>query len=127
MKDPNSMVDKKRGTGRTTRMLQHAIELDKDGRSVYIIAANKQHARALYDALKKLLTENSNYQSRIALLVDDIKIETPEALGSFDWERMQLRGAHPNCITLVDHYTIESRFHLMLKMLVAYDAPLADK
>lgn len=50
-----------------------------------------------------------------------IKFETPHSPGNFDWERMRLIGAHPNCVVLVDHHAIEDRFSRVLAMLHAYD------
>jgi len=100
--------DPKRGTGRTTRMIEHAKRLQAEGRAVYVIAANADHARMLR-----------------GMLPDDttISVDTPESCGNFHWPTMMLRGAHPNCAVLVDHYAIESRFAPMLAMLTAYDAP----
>jgi hypothetical protein len=40
--------------GRTTRMLQHAIELEAQGRAVYVVAATGAHAVALRSALVAL-------------------------------------------------------------------------
>jgi hypothetical protein len=100
-------------------MLQHAIALDQDGRAVYVIAANKESAWMIFEMLRAL------YGGAIALessmQVGGIKIETPSSPGNFDWELMRLRGAHPNCVTLVDHHAIESRFNRVLAMLHAYD------
>lgn len=101
-------VDKKRGTGRTTRMLEHAKALEAEGRTVYIIAANRQHAHLL----RRCLPEGSS-----------ILIETPDSPGNFDWHTLSLCGANPNCVVLVDHFAIESRFSKMLAMLTAYDTP----
>jgi hypothetical protein len=98
---------RKRGTGRTSRMITHAISLQMEGRAVYIISASQDHARFLRDQLP----QNST-----------IKVETPSSAGNFDWRTMSLRGAHPNCVVLVDHFAIESHFAPLLKMLTAYDA-----
>lgn len=96
------------GTGRTTRMLKEAVALSREGKSVYIVAANTEHVRTLRIMLSR---EDSLY----------INIDTPEGLGNFEWESMTLRNAWPNCVVLVDHYTIEYRFHAMLAMLHKYD------
>lgn len=100
------MADPKRATGRTTRMLSHAQELQQEGRAVYVIAANAQHAAQLKSLLPKDTT---------------ISVDTPETASNFDWFTLTLRRAHPNCVVLVDHFAIESRFAPMLKMLTAYD------
>ena len=41
----------KRQSGRTTRMLDHAVQLAKSGRAVYVIAANKREAERLQQLL----------------------------------------------------------------------------
>ena len=88
-------------------MLETAKKLSAEKRAVYVIADNMHDAQRL----------------QIELGTDDrnIKIETPETVNNFDWETMTLRGAHPNCVVLVDHHAIEDRFGPMLKMLHAFD------
>ena len=98
-----------RGTGRTTRMLAEAKTLARSGRAVYIIAANRQHA---------ILLERALGNERIEL---GIKVEPPSSPGNFDWESMRLRGAHPNCVVLADHYAIETHFAKVLEMLHRFD------
>lgn len=103
-------MNTKRQTGRTTRMLEHAKQLSAKGRAVYIVADNQREA------------------NRMQLALGDgphgIKVETPWSLGDcLDWQTLTLRGAHPNCVVLVDHHAIEDRFGAVLRMLHAYDAP----
>lgn len=102
------MKTDQRQTGRTTRMLEHARELSKQRRAVYIVAANEQHA----DMLRRELGDEPH----------GIEVETEESIGNLDWQTMTMRGAHPNCVLLVDHYAIESRFGRMLEMLTRYDS-----
>ena len=89
-------------------MLAHAKELSTEGRAVYIVADNRRDAQ------------------KIEILLGDgdhgVKVETPESLGGLDWSNLTLRGAHPNCVVLVDHHTIEDKFSAVLKMLHNYDA-----
>lgn len=96
-----------RRTGRTTRMLDHAKQLSREGRAVYIIAASEREVKRLREML------GPGYP--------DIKIETSGSLPNFDWEFLTLRGAHPNCRVLIDHYAIEVRYARMLEMLHYYD------
>ncbi len=99
--------DQLRGTGRTTRMIKEAKRLADEGRSVYIIVDSK-----------------SQQQDFRSLIGDDhrgIHVEVPTGLNNFDWESLRLRGAHPNCVVLVDHYVIERRFAAILKMLHRFD------
>lgn len=94
-------------TGRTTRMLKHARELSKQLRAVYIVAANEQHAALL----RRELGDEPH----------GIEVETESSLGNLDWQTLTLRGAHHNCVVLVDHYAIESKFSRLLEMLTRYD------
>ena len=98
-------------TGRTTRMLAEARELAKAGRAVYILAASEAHARGLEEMAGDEMRDLG------------IKIEVPSGLGNFDWVQMKLWKAHPNCVVLVDHYVIESRYAAMLRMLHRWDSP----
>ena len=103
------MFDTKRRTGRTTRMLQYAMQLSELGRAVYIIAANEKQAKDL-----RLQLGNEPH---------GIKVETESSLGDFDWQRLTVPGAHPYCVFLVDHYAIERKFGALLNMLTNFDNP----
>ena len=101
----------KRATGRTTRMLQDAKRLADQGRAVYIVTASPQDTQRIQAQLQ---------DSRI-------NVNTARGLGNVDWESMTLRGAHPNCVLLFDHYAIESRFGNLLSMLHAYEGEVDGK
>jgi hypothetical protein len=90
-------------------MLADAKRLARQGRAVYVLAANPPHCRHLIDLAG----------GQDALDALGIKIETPPP--SFDWKTLTLVGAHPNVRVLVDHYAIESTFKRALSMLHAYD------
>ena len=101
----------KRRTGRTTRMMQKAIELAKAGRAVYVMFLTQCEI----DSVK------SQFNIKPEL---GIKLETPSSLPNFDWETLTLKGAHPNCIVLVDHHVIESKWHMpqnVEKVLTMFD------
>lgn len=101
-----------RRTGRTTRMLEDAMAMARNGRAVYVIGATKHHA----DMLRGVAGPAADQLG--------IKFEAAResGLGNMDWETMSLQGAHPNCAVLVDHYAIESKFAAVLEMLHRYDA-----
>jgi len=98
-----------RQTGRTTRMIEHAKDLAKQGRSVYILVNNASHLRFMqnhYPELRDL----------------GIKFETEETLDGFDWFGLAPRYVmHPNCVVLVDHWAIESRLQLLLSEMHRWD------
>lgn len=97
------MMDENRRTGRTTRMMEEAKALARAGKAVYVVA---QHTRILKD------------EETLRL---GIKFESTSSLSNFDWLAMRLRGDHPNCVVLVDHYAIETYFSRVLEMLHRYD------
>lgn len=78
-----------RRQGRTTRMLKRAVALSQEGRAVYVIAAPRDAARM------------ADYFDRWCGDGHGIKVET-DLDPTWDWERMELRGAHRNCVVLVD-------------------------
>ena len=96
-----------KGTGRTTRMLQEAIQCSKEGRAVYVVAATQQHMRQL----QKMCGADGLF----------IKFETLGSLSDFDFINMRSIGAHPNCLFFIDHYAIECKFAKMLEVLHKYD------
>ena len=112
-------ADDRKGSGRTTRMVKHAIQLAEQGRAVYIMVARATAIHAVESIpVDGIPFRDFNRSSGLGL-----QIETPETLANFNWETLSLRGAHPNCVVLVDHFLIEATFHKMLTMLHQYDAP----
>jgi hypothetical protein len=98
-------IDELRGTGRTYRMMIRARIEEGRGRAVYVIAANHSEKQRLEAMIPEERTS--------------IKVEVPD--NTFDWQRLTVPGAHPNCVFLVDHYAIESHFALVLEMLHRFD------
>ncbi len=99
----------KRGTGRTTRMIEWAKCLENEGKAIYIVVDN----RSLALDIKSRLPKGTS-----------IKVETPDSIGGFwqfDWNSMRGWGMHPNCRVLFDHYTIERRIAPLLEELHRYD------
>lgn len=104
--DVGANEDKHRQTGRTTRMMEEAKASARAGRAVYVIVSHLAYVRFFED------------EETIQL---GIKFETPTSMSNFDWPTMSPKGAHPNCVVLVDHYAIESYFSRMLAVLHRYD------
>lgn len=98
-----------RRSGRTTRMLKEAMKLAQEGRAVYIVAHTSSQVKELENRLGPAGEQLG------------IKVDVPEFLGNLSWETLTLTGAHPNCVVLVDHHTIEARFAGMLEMLHRFD------
>lgn len=95
-----------RATGRTHRMLEHAKQLDREGRKVHVITNEK-------DELK----------SRLGAEIGGIKVESFD-LYRFDLKTMRIRGADLNHVVLIDHFVIETEFAEIIKMLHRYDPSL---
>jgi hypothetical protein len=104
--------DKKRYTGRSTRMLKEAIRLSGKGYAVYVMGSDTRHAKLL-----ELMLEGLN-----PLEHHGIKFECPESLPHFDWRTMTLANTWPNVKVLVDHWVIENRYRYMLDMLYQFDS-----
>ncbi len=96
-----------RATGRTTRMIAEAKRLASEGKVVYIIIQNSEYLQRRIDA------EMPN---------SGIKCE-PIIPAGFDWVSMRVRGSHPNCVWLVDHYVVEANhvFASMFEAMTRFD------
>ncbi len=99
-----------RRTGRTTRLVYDAIEAAAKGHAVYIVMACHGEIKRVQQLL------GTERMHRLG-----IKIETAESLGAWDWDTLRNRGAHANCVFLVDHHAIEARFSGLLAELHRYD------
>lgn len=93
-----------RRTGRTTRLLEDAVRLAKEGRAVYVVFHNRER-----------IPLDVGYYRELG-----IKFETPGSLPNLDYHTMTLRGAHPNCVVLVDHYVLEREFGAVIDMYLRY-------
>ena len=100
-----------RGSGRTTRMLEHAAELAKEGRAVYVVLASGAHRKVVMEMFTSMYGEDTL----------GIKFEVADMLPELDWNTLTFRGAHPNTVVLVDHFVIERRYSHILDMLHRYD------
>lgn len=107
-----------RGGGRTTRMLTEARELALSGKAVYVLGANEQDRFHLLDSFSKMFGP---------MEANKLGIKFESYLENFCWDTFILRGAHPNCVVLVDHFAIESRFRKALEMLHRYDSDSENK
>lgn len=101
-----------RATGRTTRMLERAVELAKKGNRVCVVVANSSQVPIVFKEIENL-DENFMRRQIIVRSVSD----------SFDWNIYRFPSEHPSVIHLVDHYAIESRYAGLISMLHAFDPP----
>jgi hypothetical protein len=94
-------------TGRTTRLIAEAKRLSAERRAVYVISRD---AKAIEEQIEQECPGCG------------IKVEehVPHA---FDWVTMRVRGSHPNCVWLIDHWIIASdpKFASMFEMMTRFD------
>ena len=115
-----------RRSGRTTRMLQHAIELQQQRRAVYVLGWDGAQADTLRDSLQREWLRMGG----VGDAPQSIKFESlqrPEYWNLQFMMNLRIPGAWPNCVWLVDHYAIERFFRQLAKlqeMGVAYDPPI---
>jgi len=105
----SQLMRKKRQTGRTTRMVELAEQLAKQGRAVYILCGSVKDASWL--------------QRRIDDQSPGFGIKCERVPKVFDWQSMTIPGAHSDCVFLVEHWAIEQHFEGLLKMWCAFDRP----
>ena len=108
------LSERSSSTGRTTRMLGHALFFARAGRAVYVVAADPGHAEVMREQVQVM----SGITDKEPL---GIKFETATSLGNFDWDTLTLIGGHSNCEVLVDHFAIEQRFSRVFEMLHRFD------
>lgn len=105
-------------------MLNEAIMLAGVGRAVYVVAADGAHARQLENSCRRLwaLAKGLQYYEPTEDFEKlGIKFEDEESLGCVHWTTMTLHGAHPNCVLLFDHHTIEKKFESLVRELRRYE------
>ena len=114
-----------RNTGRTTRMLDKAIELARADRYVIVYAQDENYASIFQRTVQLKLTDDELKRRGGAGKVycgskGSISFVSVNC-SSFDWRTMRQRGAHPSCVTMVDHRAIEVNFAQILKMYHMFD------
>lgn len=103
----------KRQTGRTTRMLDAAMAAARDGRAVYVVAANADHARTLRAIAGACGGDNLG-----------IKFEPIGNFRELDLRTGAARfAAHPNCAFFIDHYAVETGLAWALREMTRFDLP----
>jgi hypothetical protein len=97
-----------RQAGRTTRMIKDAIDKTKQGKEVYVLAANTRQLHTL----ERIACEQIKQHK--------IKFRTVESIRGFDWQTMSILGVEDS-VVFVDHFAIETTFSRVLEMLHRYD------
>jgi len=84
------MNDPLRGTGRTTRMLQKAAWLAKNGRRVVVVMDHPSQSRDIGQVMSGVEVVSSRHCT-------------------WSWHGMRMQGFSDDTIFLVDHYALEMR------------------
>ncbi|MFV0408826.1 MAG: hypothetical protein ACK5LJ_03735 [Paracoccus sp. (in: a-proteobacteria)] len=105
-----------RKSGRTSKMIEEAIELQNQGRAIYILCT--QESIQYIEELAHKICSTKNIE-----LPQSIKFETIQSIGreTIDWKNCSLYGAHPNCRLLIDHYVWEKEFGWAINGFHKYD------
>jgi hypothetical protein len=102
-------LNKFRQTGRTTRMLEFAIEQAKEGKQVIVYSLGGEHMDRLMGRLHELSKPDSAERRR-RYMYGRGSISLWAITDSFDWHTMEDREVHEDAIHLVDHWAIEVRY-----------------
>lgn len=120
-----------RRTGRTSRMIDHAIDRALWGKYVTMYCDTAHGAKKLSRRIISVLAERKIISG---ILMDGLKIKigdgciTSERIGpQFDWNSMRSFGVHPSVVSLVDHRAIEQRFPEIVNMLYQFIAVSKEK
>lgn len=107
-----------RRTGSTTRMLEEAVRLAREERrAVYVVAGSLGMVTHIERALDGLLAPEER-RHRLG-----IKVESWASFGVPNTETGKVRGAHPNCVVLMDHHAAETRFRWVLLQWLRFAEP----
>lgn len=100
---------RQRQTGRTTRMIEEAKKLAKEGKQVYVIVNDPREGKAL--------------KERHKIPADAwVVFTTFEDVPGYDYRRGVVPNSNPDRVAvLVDHYAIEMRFGAMMRLMHRYD------
>jgi len=116
-------LDDRRGTGRTTRMLDAALDAALHGQTVAVVAADELDVGRFQQMLESM-AHGSIIQVRNGRLDfpnASISIRAPAL--TFNWMTLRFQGMDQATMVLVDHYAIEMYWGNMLTMLHRFDSP----
>ena len=115
-----------RATGRTTRLIDRAVQEASTGRAVYFFVAMPSMIKLMEAAIQRAWEAYTGGRKSHGIKVE--AMSSWDNKGQWNWEEMEpmYSGAHPNCLWLVDHFAVEgeiSRIHHRIEQL----AKLAGK
>jgi len=112
-----------RKTGRTTRMVQHAIDQACAGKRVLIVANDQGHKNSLYSMLEQLIRISNvpKLQRKRGrdILHRRIEFIAFSSLKTFDWSTGYVSGERRE--VLIDHYALETRLKVVKEYIDIFE------
>lgn len=124
-------MDKFRATGRTTRLLEHALALAVQGKEAIIYTHLRPHTLDLMSRVMEMgrsqgisIDVLGTYRTDTRVTVGPHRgIISIKAIGrDFNWVDLRDRGILPATIVLVDHYALERMYPAVTQMLYRFMA-----
>lgn len=116
------MNESLRQTGRTTRMVEQALELAQRGHAVYLLIPRAMHPHWWRRICDVWADRNGGLRGH------GIQLEAPDSPAfsfDFDWQSLRIRHAHPNTVVLVDHAFVEQRIERLQREIAAAQAEIS--
>lgn len=114
-------MEKFRGTGRTTRMLEYAVSCANRGKNVIIYCQTGQmrHLKSqLANMVAMFPVRNKTHTMKFPVGEGSILLSVIDR--KFDWHRLIGYSVSSDTITLVDHYALEQQYPLVTRMLYQF-------
>lgn len=113
MNKPNRFMESLRGTGRTSRMVEAAKDLAKDGKPVVIVVHS--------DIFKQDMVRKFDLRCGSDWVGGRVNVVSMHS-HDFDWHKFTLHGVQPERV-FIDHWVIESRYAQIVELLHRFDEP----
>ena len=106
-------------TGRTTRMLEAAIEMAKGGEYVAVVARDQEHAKHLQLQVAGM-TATEPFATKVRIGDGEITFEAVTQ-DTWNWHSLRHQGMFPTVPVFLDHYAIEGQFGHLIEAFHRWD------
>lgn len=103
----------KRGTGRTTRTMERAVQIALTGRPVFVLFAGKGQEHQWWEVVREVANRPGV----------TLHLHGGYSKDEVNWGTLQLRTVSRPHSLLIDHAYIEHHYSNLLTALTAYDLP----
>lgn len=97
-------------------MLQEAVNQANNGKNVLVVANDEGHRRLLRTQCALMCGSDVKMSDALTTTKGGVITFVIPETTEIDWQRMTPRSALQSCVTLVDHYAIETRFSAVFDM-----------